>query len=299
MATDDDYDPTKPEYTTPATPDEVEHAHLELLEQQIAKLEMLLSRWQPDAHAPHVFHHYQRILAEMRHEASHGHGGTRPRMRSDPVSQVTHDDAPNVPDFTHEKNCTAPARARSGCVPLVHPIQNANPIPQISPCPRPRANCSGEVRSTTHSNKVRSPETRTQCVSPRFVSVAPDLSAPESFGDSKEILLGPAFNVSLTVPVRVQLTHRLPSHRAATPILKRNYHTGSSAQGTCVAALTQHVQAPCVVQKLQSHLAPAQAPMSQMARCRLAQLRTARRQSCCLPHHRASNSYCRKMHSGC
>jgi hypothetical protein len=67
MAHDDDYDPTKPEYITPAKQDEMEHTSSELLGRQIAQLEMFLEKRVDVCNSPsNKFQHYDQVLAEMR-----------------------------------------------------------------------------------------------------------------------------------------------------------------------------------------------------------------------------------------
>jgi hypothetical protein len=84
----DEYDPAKPEYIIPATNEETEHAQSELLKQQIASLEMRLEHSRHDEHDKVCS--YERVLAEMYHEAGpcEGFPPRRKRMDSCELSEL-------------------------------------------------------------------------------------------------------------------------------------------------------------------------------------------------------------------
>jgi len=115
MAEDDDYDPRKPEYITPAKQDEMEHTSSELLGQQIARLEMILEKKQEDPVSPQSrkFQHYEQVLAEMRYEAGRGNRKTHIRMRSDPAQQADQ----RGPEASSNTRAFSHARIRSAPVP--------------------------------------------------------------------------------------------------------------------------------------------------------------------------------------
>lgn len=60
---EDDYDPTKPEFVSPASREQVEEANRQLVEQQIARLESTLVKRR--ALKPGLLHHYERVLSDM------------------------------------------------------------------------------------------------------------------------------------------------------------------------------------------------------------------------------------------
>lgn len=79
MAKDDDYDPTKPEYIVNASQLETEHAKLQLLMEQIAKLEALVQRHKSYQVCKKGFENcactgcmYENVLAEMYQEFNLG-----------------------------------------------------------------------------------------------------------------------------------------------------------------------------------------------------------------------------------
>jgi len=106
----DDYDPRKPEFITQIGQDEAERQSVELLEQQIEKLEALLARRQPNSE-PTVFNHYEQVLAELRYKSGQGRHRTHARIRSTPAGQATEDESvtrSRVRNFTHARVRSAP-----------------------------------------------------------------------------------------------------------------------------------------------------------------------------------------------
>lgn len=107
----DDYDPTSPENLIPVTKDEEEREKAETLKQQMAKLEAMLDRRQPE---PRVSQHYERVLAEMRYTAG-PQRRSHARMRSDPAGQGLPDETHQRP-FTHARVRSAPVDPTSSCM---------------------------------------------------------------------------------------------------------------------------------------------------------------------------------------
>mmetsp|Transcript_4583 Transcript_4583/g.17285 ORF Transcript_4583/g.17285 Transcript_4583/m.17285 type:complete len:213 (-) Transcript_4583:103-741(-) len=86
---DDAYDPRKPEYVVAATPEEIEEARTQLLQQQIAKLDSALAKSKHDgSRHQHVRRHYRRVLHELESQVPPGPGRAEQQLpRASPCTE--------------------------------------------------------------------------------------------------------------------------------------------------------------------------------------------------------------------
>mmetsp|Transcript_11712 Transcript_11712/g.27286 ORF Transcript_11712/g.27286 Transcript_11712/m.27286 type:complete len:243 (+) Transcript_11712:74-802(+) len=164
----DPYDPRKPEYLKPATQKEVDEANFRLLEEQIARLEAAAAN--RAAEDPHITHHYESVVDEMRAVAARygrkhlSHARTRSAPQPEQPSP-----SPALPQdnlkahFPYYPACSPPPEISSKKTPWLPMVAARNPTPVIAPSPVPLVTLDLRVAQPQQEEGVKAnspPETR-------------------------------------------------------------------------------------------------------------------------------------------